>query len=519
MPRDFDIPNNYLCPINFQIMSDPVVAEDGHTYEREAIEKWLKTNDTSPLSNDKLNHKNLTANHHARSEILNFLDKHPSLYEEDQVYLPQSWVSNDTSPLSNDKLNHKNLTANHHARSEILNFLDKHPSLYEEDQVYLPQSWVSEFIIAIRQNDVKNATRLLAKHRPLLTAKLEGDDTALHLACKFSSPELVDLILKNLKQRNQLMVTLGINLELIHLNVLLERALNSKDYDKCELLLKLGAGSDAPFICEPGKLSTLHVAARCGDIEILNRLLGAGTPASNDVQDANGDTPLHIAVQVGDAKVILLLLNAGADPAIKNNKNQTPLELAIQEEIKILIVRTVKELNKNKEDKNNLQNVITGQASEIATLKATLSSLSTQKRSLEQKSSIEANELNMFLKLVAEGEQGTAKAMLMNKPRLALLRGNITDLSKRTFIDITGFQYAVWALDWHMWTMIRESLSSDEAKKQAEEFETGPWVKRHGIHAQWILDKLIQAYKVAIDLYEQENFDDGNTAWIEQIGE
>jgi hypothetical protein len=29
------------CPISFQLMTDPVVADDGHTYQREAIEEWI----------------------------------------------------------------------------------------------------------------------------------------------------------------------------------------------------------------------------------------------------------------------------------------------------------------------------------------------------------------------------------------------------------------------------------------------------------------------------------------------
>lgn len=29
-------------------MRDPVIAADGHTYDREAIEMWLRNHDTSP---------------------------------------------------------------------------------------------------------------------------------------------------------------------------------------------------------------------------------------------------------------------------------------------------------------------------------------------------------------------------------------------------------------------------------------------------------------------------------------
>jgi hypothetical protein len=39
------------CPITYTRMTDPVVAEDGHTYERAAIERWLRIRTVSPLTN------------------------------------------------------------------------------------------------------------------------------------------------------------------------------------------------------------------------------------------------------------------------------------------------------------------------------------------------------------------------------------------------------------------------------------------------------------------------------------
>src|SRR5690349_11294377 len=71
-----------------------------------------------------------------------------------------------------------------------------------------------------------------------------------------------------------------------------------------------------------------------------------------------------------------------------------------------------------------------------------------------------------FVRLIAEGEQDQAEALLQKDTTLALLPSDVTDLSNRTFKDITGFQYAVWALDWHMWTMIRKYLPNDDARAQ-----------------------------------------------------
>ncbi len=41
------------------LMDDPVVAADGHTYNRVDIEKWLKKHDTSSLNHEPLESKAL----------------------------------------------------------------------------------------------------------------------------------------------------------------------------------------------------------------------------------------------------------------------------------------------------------------------------------------------------------------------------------------------------------------------------------------------------------------------------
>ena len=45
---------NLICPITHQIFSEPVMAEDGNVYEKEAIEKWFVTRSTSPMTREKI---------------------------------------------------------------------------------------------------------------------------------------------------------------------------------------------------------------------------------------------------------------------------------------------------------------------------------------------------------------------------------------------------------------------------------------------------------------------------------
>lgn len=59
---DERLPAAFVCPITQELMVEPVVTQDGQTYERHAIEYWLKDHDTSPLTGQTLLHKDLTAN-------------------------------------------------------------------------------------------------------------------------------------------------------------------------------------------------------------------------------------------------------------------------------------------------------------------------------------------------------------------------------------------------------------------------------------------------------------------------
>lgn len=63
------LPNMPACPITGEPMRDPVVAADGHTYERSAIARWLRTSDKSPLTGSTLPHKNLVPNYMLLSSL------------------------------------------------------------------------------------------------------------------------------------------------------------------------------------------------------------------------------------------------------------------------------------------------------------------------------------------------------------------------------------------------------------------------------------------------------------------
>ncbi|CAF1204336.1 unnamed protein product [Adineta ricciae] len=84
--------NSITCCITKAILHDPVVASDGFTYEREAIENWFKTSNRSPMTNQELENLELKPNYAIKS-ILQMLqgasppkDKNPSFANEKPAY-------------------------------------------------------------------------------------------------------------------------------------------------------------------------------------------------------------------------------------------------------------------------------------------------------------------------------------------------------------------------------------------------------------------------------------------------
>ena len=62
-------PDSLRCPITYCIMNDPVMTADGHTYEREAILRWLGGNNTSPRTGLPLESRTLRPNIALRNVI------------------------------------------------------------------------------------------------------------------------------------------------------------------------------------------------------------------------------------------------------------------------------------------------------------------------------------------------------------------------------------------------------------------------------------------------------------------
>ena len=71
-----EVPDEFKDPISLEIMTNPVVASDGNTYERDSIERWLRETQKSPLTGIRLRSLELFPNLYLKKLIEDFKDKY-----------------------------------------------------------------------------------------------------------------------------------------------------------------------------------------------------------------------------------------------------------------------------------------------------------------------------------------------------------------------------------------------------------------------------------------------------------
>lgn len=155
-----------------------------------------------------------------------------------------------------------------------------------------------------------------------------------------------------------------------------------------------------------------------------------------------------------------------------------------------------------------------------ADLKRSITSLKQeQEKDKQEITFLYSKELPNFLNLVACGEQQKAEQTLKIARRLATMSGDLTDLANREFKNITAFQYAVWALDYHMWTMIRNYLTDDQVREQLVGLNSAEWIAANGIHGKQVSwQNLIDALETYVKSCVSWNREQCRGHWISTVG-
>ncbi|HAT8179865.1 TPA: F-box protein [Legionella pneumophila] len=134
---------------------------------------------------------------------------------------------------------------------------------------------------------------------------------------------------------------------------------------------------------------------------------------------------------------------------------------------------------------------------------------------------------------VVRGEHETVKAMLEENIDLIYRKHKVTDCSGRTF-NISAFEYALWALDKHMWTLMLECISKDKKGNEVLQILLGQYknVSTKGVtytlHGETITEnhfdfentivKELQTQVNSINVPGEKNWGAINKQWREGVG-
>ena len=279
----FSVVHEFVCYITRDIMVDPVIAEDGHSYERSAIERWYETHTTSPVTNEDIG-KTLVPNHNLRKMI-------------------EDWQVADIGELCGRLFNAS-------SKENALDYVGRMSSLIESIDLVDP----------MMLNKCKKAT---VADDAVLEGEVQVALDALVAQCEAKVLEGEEKLRREAEGK-----------------VLREaaRAKNEELYEACKkgvlaevcTALEVDGGVDVNYRGDGGR-TPLYWASTKGHVDVVRHLLSVKGIQVNQARD-DGSTALFIASHVGHVEVVRLLLRVeGVEVNQADNDGVTALIMASQE--------------------------------------------------------------------------------------------------------------------------------------------------------------------------------------------
>jgi len=124
---DAQYPEYFTCPITGELMLDPVIDKDGHSYERSAIEQWLQRSERSPMTRSRLALTDLSPNRALKAGIEAFKVGEgisPKCSKRSLIDEARTWVErNDTESNNSVEYRAAHLAA---LNEQFTDWLEKH---------------------------------------------------------------------------------------------------------------------------------------------------------------------------------------------------------------------------------------------------------------------------------------------------------------------------------------------------------------------------------------------------------
>lgn len=297
--------NEYIrCPITKDIFLDPVVAEDGHIYERTAIEKWFKTHSISPMTGTKINNKIVFPVFHIKKIINDLITDNPKLKEE-QYQLPKLKFKKHIKLVYqlidnnqfNELLKYDEFDLKKFNRHKLIKLLKKCKN----------NNIIKYFIDNIINVGVKILIKVRHNKTPVY-GKL------LHLMARYSTIENIKYLLNN--KRINIMSKTSDNNFVTHL-----ACYNNLD------TLKLFIDNGVP-INTPNSFGNypIHIACWENKLDIIKYLIEKYKVDIN-CKNNHGFRPIHYLCKYGSFDSIEYFLKQNVNINCRTNKGNYPIEL------------------------------------------------------------------------------------------------------------------------------------------------------------------------------------------------
>ena len=559
-----EIPDGFECPVTTDLMEDPVIAADGHSYEQAAIKQWLSGGRRiSPMTGEKLHHTLLTPNHALRKAIQAFLKQRPGLAAiKRDIQAKQSLDQQMRDLLLAIQIRENDLEAQAAKKPKELRQAGQAVLDEKEGEIEEPMSLLQAAFNPMLQPIAMDEITAIAhqRHNPRTQIadtllKVNKTEVTLNTLSKENAANKIKRF--HLKFRKsglkRWMKASRLHERQASLSHQLEQSLEKKAKQAHAFRSEWDQQVD---------VDTKAVEAIKGDYEIKIKETASAGAWNKLALLAKEAEETQQALQIRQKQA----LDARIEAFKQSEKQHEAEQLRLKQELYQIIsakadkqrgllqrvnpiaqLTTVLHANAAQqaiflEKQNTLVTLLREQTeAQYRATKAATEAIEKEKaEEAQRKKEAEALEskeaetegrikvyshfwkpaqqtppqVAAFLRLVAEGEQDKAEAMLKANGGLALQSGTVTDLSNRTFKHITGFQYAVWAMDWHMWTMLLKYVPREEAALQLQALEENG--TEHGKHFD--LSRLVDTLDTYVKNYAAWNSQQRKTHWCQQVG-